>query len=124
MPSIFIWKASSANTSKSNIKIYSGLNWNLEENNTSNMSYKIDEQSAVNINNITVLARNIINMPDNWIGNQLTEVLELPYSLIKSDKYAKLEQIGEWYKYTLNTSIELTETKIIKEYNKISSWYN
>ena len=119
-----MWKACSANTSKSNIKIYSGLNWNLEENDTSNMSYKIDEQSSVNINNITVLARNIINMPDNWVGNKLTEVLELPYSLIKSDKYAKLEQIGEWYKCTVNNEIELTETKIIKEYNKISSWYN
>ncbi len=124
MPSIFIWKASNANTSKSNIKIYSGLNWNLEENDISAISYKIDEQSTVNINNITVLTRNIINMSHNWVGNQLTEVVELPYFLVKQDNYATLEHIGGWYRVTLNNNIELNTSIISREFNKIINWIN
>lgn len=122
MPSIFIWKAPSANISKSVIKVYSGLNWALEENTNNSYSYKIDEQITANINNITILTRNIINMPTNWVGNQLNEVFEVPYSIIKSDNYAQLEHIGDWYRCNVNSTIELNVTNIVKEFNKINTW--
>lgn len=122
MPSIFIWKAPIANTSKSTIKLYSGLNWTLEENNNNSYSYKIDEQVTTNINNITLLTRNIINMPTNWVGNQLLEVFEVPYNVIKSDNYAHLEHIGNWYRCSLTSPIELNLTNISHEFNKVQTW--
>lgn len=124
MSSIFIWKSSSANTSKNTIRVYSGLNWCLEGNDINSFSYKIDEQMSFNTNNNTVLVRNIINMPTDWTGSNLIEISTLPYSVIKSDNYAKLEMIGNWMRCTINNPVQMTVATINNEYLNIINWIN
>lgn len=124
MPSIFIWKSSSENTSKNTVKVYSGLNWCIEDNDINSFSYKIDEQMSFNYNNTSVLVRNVITMPSDWAGSTLIQIATLPHSLIKSDNYATLEMVGNWMRCTLNNNKELNSTNLNDEYCNIIKWIN
>jgi hypothetical protein len=128
MPSIFIWKAESVNTSKSTIRIYTGSNWTLEDNNNISVSYKYNEQIVIPGFGDSVITFNARKMPYDWIGSNLLEVSVLPYSCIKTDNYGTLEHIGSWMRCTLTKDIlaaELeNEIKYIEKWIKISVNYH
>jgi len=110
MPSIFIWKSDSPNSSKDFIRCYLGSNWILEDNDNGNsLSYQLIQQQGFDYNNYSILVNNAKLMPIDWIGSELLEVIQCPYQLIKYDKYAKYELIGEWNRVTLSNTLELSE---------------
>jgi hypothetical protein len=124
MPSIFIWKATTSNTSKKMIRIYSGSNWVLEENdNCSNSkSYIYLDQIVISESNDLLITFHTKNMPLDWVGSDLLEVSYVPYEIIKSDKTGTLEMIGEWMRFTSNNEIEYSEESLRAEYINIKKW--
>ena len=114
MPSIFIWKAittsTTSNTSKKMIKIYSGSNWVLEENESCSISksYIYLDQIVISKSDDLLITFHTKNMPLDWVGSDLLEVSYVPYEIIKSDNYGTLEMIGEWMRFTKNNEIELS----------------
>lgn len=122
MPSIFIWKADTTNTSKKYIIIYSGSNWILEQHDNISKSYKYIEQIVIPGFNDSVITFNAQIMPTDWIGSELLEVTKIPYRLIKSDKYGTLEHIGEWFYFTLTKKLDYTKDNMIRELDTIKFW--
>ena len=124
MPSIFIWKSENTPVSKDSIRIYSGYNWMLEDNDvsSSSTSYKLYEQFDFNDNESAILVSNAKLMPTDWIGSELLEVSQVPYQLIKSDNYATYEIIGTWYRVILKNDIQLTKDNCESEMTKIKNW--
>ena len=98
MPSIFIWKAKQP-ISSATIQYYSGANWFLEEHSTCSKSAVYLNQQALSNNGWMF---DIKWMPHNWVGSHLLEYKSLPYSLIKKDNYAQLEQLGDWMRVTMH----------------------
>ena len=119
MPSIFIWKTSNQINSQTTLQYYSGTDWFLEEHvgnttgntvgNTTSYTY-IDQHVLSTKTHDTVLLYNAIQMPHNWIGSELLEMIQVPYQFIKQDNYGKLEQLGTWMRCIIN-----------KDYDSISS---
>lgn len=124
MPSIFIWKESKPNTSKKTIRIYSGSNWILEDNDYSSKSFKFIEQIVIPGFNDSVITFNVKNMPQDWIGTELLEVTQVNYELIKSDNYGTLEHIGNWMRFTSNHELDYKKELLEMELTKITSWMN
>lgn len=125
MPSIFVWKSETPNTSNKQIRHYYGSNWFMEDNEYSSKSYKYLEQSVItNSNNEKVIVYDAKLMPQDWVGLELLEVSCLPYKMIKSDNYGTLEQIGTWMRFILNSDIEFNNTTLSKELNTITIWSN
>ncbi len=125
MPSIFIWKSDSPNSSNDFIRCYLGSNWILEDNdNGTSLSYQLIQQQGFDYNNYSILVNNAKLMPIDWIGSELLEVIQCPYQLIKSDKYAKYELIGEWNRVTLSNTLELSEELCKIELDNILKWIN
>ncbi len=122
MPSIFIWKSDKPNISNKNIKIYSGSNWVLEENDYSSKSYSYLEQIVISESDNSVITFHSKDMPQDWVGSELLEVNNLPYELIKSDNFGKLEHIGSWMRFTSNNEIEFNINNLKKEYQSIQNW--
>jgi hypothetical protein len=98
MPSIFIWKAKQP-ISTSTIQYYSGTNWFLEEHSSCSKSAVYLHQQALSNDGWMF---DIKWMPHNWVGSHLLEHKSLPYSLIKKDNYAQLEQLGDWMRVTMH----------------------
>ena len=98
MPSIFIWKAKQP-ISAATIQYYSGTNWFLEEHSTYSKSAVYLHQQALSKDGWMF---DIKWMPNNWVGSHLLEHKSLPYSLIKKDNYAQLEQLGDWMRVTMH----------------------
>ncbi len=139
MPSIFIWKSNNSNVSKDIIRYYVGVNWILEDiDNRNSKSYQLNKQNTIEYNGINILVNDAKLMPTDWIGSELLEVIQCPYQLIKSDKYATYELIGNWnrvilhdtsYKYNIDEFIKIlswidekqTHKKHIREKNKCES---
>jgi hypothetical protein len=124
MPSIFIWKSDKVPTSKKTIRVYSGSNWILEDNDYSSKSYKLVEQTVIPGFNDSVITFNIISMPQDWIGTELLEVTQVSYELIKTDNYGTLEQIGNWMRFTSSAEIVFEKENLEAELNKITNWMN
>ncbi len=123
MPSIFIWKSDTPNVSKDVIRQYIGYNWILEDSDIMSKSYKISGQTFIKgINSMDVLINNAKLMPTDWIGSELLEVIQVPYTLIKSDNYASYELIGNWKRVILNTTLDLTNELCKIEFNNILNW--
>jgi len=124
MPSIFIWKATTSNTSKKMIRIYSGSNWMLEENdNCSNSkSYMYLDQIVIYESNNLLITFHTKNMPQDWVGSDLLEVSDVPYEMIKSDAVGTLEMIGEWMRFTKNDEIDYCIESLKAEYITIKKW--
>lgn len=114
MPSIFIWKTLNQINSQTTLQYYSGTDWFLEEhigNTTGNTtSYTYIDQHVLSTKTHDVLIYNAIQMPHNWIGSELLEMIQVPYQFIKEDNYGKLEQLGTWMRCIIN-----------KDYDSISS---
>ena len=98
MPSIFIWKAKQP-ISTATIQYYSGTNWFLEEHSSCSKSAVYLHQQALSNDGWMF---DIKWMPNNWVGSHLLEHKSLPYSLIKKDNYAQLEQLGDWMRATMH----------------------
>ena len=124
MPSIFIWKATTSNTSKKMIRIYSGSNWVLEENESSSKSYMYLDQIVISESNDLLITFHTKNMPLDWVGSDLLEVSYVPYEIIKSDNYGTLEIIGEWMRFTKNDEIEYSAESLKAEYINVKKWIN
>ena len=118
MPSIFIWKSEKQITSKNTMRLYNGLHWILEENSNTSKSYKLLEQTVICGDSVIIF--NIKYMPQDWIGNELLEVTQLPYELIKTDNYGILEQLGNLTRFTSLHDV----TDLDSEFIKIKSWMN
>ncbi len=97
MPSIFIWKAKQP-ISTATIQYYSGTNWFLEEHSSCSKSAVYLHQQALSNDGWMF---DIKWMPNNWVGSHLLEHKSVPYSLIKKDNYAQLEQLGDWMRVTM-----------------------
>jgi hypothetical protein len=124
MPSIFIWKADTPNTSKKYIRFYSGSNWILEDNDYSSKSYIYLEQIVISESNNSVITFRTKNMPQDWIGVELLEVSNIQYELVKSDTYGTLERIGDWFRFTSKNDTDFNENFLIKEFINIKKWIN
>jgi hypothetical protein len=124
MPSIFIWKSSIPNISNKKIKYYSGSNWVLEETDYFSKSYVYLEQIVIPGFDDSVITFNIKDMPTNWVGSELLEVIEIPYKHIKSDEYGTLEMIGNWMRFTSKNEIEYNSETLNTELNTIKKWIN
>jgi hypothetical protein len=59
-------------------------------------------------------------MPNNWVGSHLLENKSLPYSLVKEDHYARLEQIGDWMRATV--ILDIPHESREKEWLTIQEW--
>lgn len=124
MPSIFIWKSDVPNNSKKTLRIYSGSNWILEDNEYSSKSYIYNEQIVIPGFNDSVITFNIKNMPQDWVGSDLLEVTQVPYEFIKSDNYGILERIGDWMRFTTKNEIIYDLATLIDELVIIKKWIN
>lgn len=124
MPSIFIWKSTTPNTSNKKIKYYSGSNWVLEETDYSSKNYMYLEQIVIPGFDDSVITFHIKNMANNWIGSELLEIFELPYKHIKSDEYGTLEMIGNWMRFTSKNEIEYNPETLNNELSTIKKWIN
>ena len=124
MPSIFIWKANTPNTSKKSIRFYSGSNWVLEDNDYSSKSYIYLEQIVISESDNSVITFHSKDMPQDWVGSELLEVSNIPYELVKSDNYGTLEMIGDWMRFTSKSETDFTETFLKTEFSSIKKWMN
>lgn len=123
MPSIFIWKSDVPNISKKTIRFYSGSNWILEESDSSR-SYMYLEQIVFSEPDTSVIAFHSKDMPRDWIGSDLLEVINVPYEIVKSDNYGILEKIGDWMRFTSNNEIHFEEKILKTEFSNIKKWIN
>lgn len=117
MPSIFIWKSKEINKSKDIIRYYSGSNWFLEENDEGmTRSFVMYDQNVIldSVLDDNVIVFTAKEMKKDWVGSELLEVTQLPYTIIKSDNFGTLEMIGNWYRFITNN-----ETITI---NQINNW--
>ena len=97
MSSIFIWKSLTPVLSQKTIRQYTGSNWFLEENGYDIISHMYIKQDMLYDDTYgAILIFNTVVMPCNWIGSEILEIVDVPYTLIKEDNYGKLEQLGEW----------------------------
>lgn len=122
MPSIFIWKADSSNTSKKMIRFYSGSNWVLEDNDYSSKSYMYLEQIVISESDNSVITFKSRDMPQDWVGSELLEVSNVPYEMVKSDNYGTLEKIGDWMRFTTKGETEFNSDFLKNEFASIKKW--
>jgi len=122
MPSIFVWKADEPNTSKKQIKYYSGSNWALEDNDYSSKSYMFLEQIVIPGFNDSVITFHTKLMPQDWTGSELLEVTNISYEQIKSDNYGTLEKLGDWMRFTSKNEIEFNSESLQNELLHIKKW--
>jgi len=122
MPSIFVWKADEPNTSKKQIKYYSGSNWALEDNDYSSKSYMFLEQIVIPGFNDSVITFHTKLMPQDWTGSELLEVTNISYEQIKSDNYGTLEKLGNWMRFTSKNEIEFNSESLQNELLHIKTW--
>ena len=120
MPSIFIWKSNETNTSKKQVRYYSGSNWFLEDNDFSSKSYMLTDQAVINDNDNAVITFQAKKMPQDWVGSELLEVTQVPYTQIKSDNYGTLEQVGEWMRFI--SVGEFDSETLESEFVQIKAW--
>lgn len=124
MPSIFIWKSTTPNTSHKQIKYYTGSNWFLEDNESSSKSYMYLEQMVITGFDDSVITFNVKLMPQDWVGSELLEVTNIPYQHIKSDTYGTLEKVGVWMRFTSNNDVQFNSEDLQSELSKIQKWMN
>jgi hypothetical protein len=106
MPSIFIWKSETPNTSKKYIKQYIGIDWILEDTINSSRSYIIHDQHIYNIKSTNILIYDIDIKSSDWTGgSEILRVVEVPYQFISVNEYGTLEKIGNWMRFITHKDI-------------------
>jgi hypothetical protein len=115
MPSLFVWKATSPLTTSTSLTYYSGSNWFLEEHSTySKSAMYLNQQTLSNHGWVY----DIKWMPTNWVGSHLLENLSVPYALLKEDVAGRLEQLGDWMRFTSYHEVDDKEV----EWERIQQW--
>ena len=114
MPSIFVWKATNP-ISSSSIRYYSGSNWFLEEHPSHSVSYLYCQQQTLSRG----MAFETICMPQNWVGSEIMEIMEVPYQLIREDADGVLEQLGGWMRYRSKCDIPFELDTLEREFQMI-----
>ena len=114
MPSIFVWKASNP-ISSSSIRYYSGSNWFLEEHPSHSTSYLYCQQQTLSQG----MAFDAICMPQNWVGSEIMEIMEVPYQQIRDDADGILEQLGGWMRYRMKRDIPFELDILESEFQRI-----
>jgi hypothetical protein len=115
MPSLFVWKATSPLTSSTSLTYYSGSNWFLEEHSTYCKSAIYLNQRALSNHGWVY---DIKWMPTNWVGSHLLENVSVPYALLKEDVVGRLEQLGDWMRFTSYHEVDDKEA----EWERIQQW--
>ena len=114
MPSIFVWKAITP-ISSSSIRYYSGSNWFLEEHVTHSISYLYCQQQTLSQG----MVFDAICMPQNWVGSEIMEIMEVPYQLIREDADGVVEQLGGWMRYRSKCDIPFELDTLEREFQRI-----
>lgn len=57
-------------------------------------------------------------MPTNWVGSHLLENASVPYALLKEDALGRLEQLGDWMRFTTYREVDDKEA----EWERIQEW--
>ena len=114
MPSIFVWKAITP-ISSSSIRYYSGSNWFLEEHPSHSLSYLYCQQQTLSQG----MAFDAQCMPQNWVGSEIMEIMEVPYQLIREDADGVLEQLGGWMRYRSKCDIPFELDTLEREFQRI-----
>jgi len=114
MPSIFVWKAITP-ISSSSIRYYSGSNWFLEEHLTHSFSYLYCQHQTLSQGMVFDAQR----MPQNWVGSEIMEIMEVPYQLIREDADGVVEQLGGWMRYRSKCDIPFELDTLEREFQKI-----
>jgi hypothetical protein len=122
MPSIFIWKTEEPSSSKKQIRVYSGSNWMLEDNDFSSKSYMFLDQIVIPGFNDSVITYRAHQMPQDWVGSDLLEVSNVPFEQIKSDNYGILDRIGNWMRFISKSEIDFDSETLENEVIKIKKW--
>jgi len=93
MPSIFIWKTDSTLPPNcSTIRYYHGIDWFLQENVDISYTYQYIAQD-IYPEYILYTAK---KMRDDWVGEDVLEVNEIPYHSIYQSNGILIQQIGSW----------------------------
>lgn len=107
MKAVFIWKANLPFESNSKIKFIRGATWWMEDFETECHSTEIISGKALNKDTMFYLVE---DKPNDWTGDNLLEILELPHRIIQyMFNIGTLEQIGDWYKWTSINDISTME---------------
>jgi hypothetical protein len=117
MPSIFVWK-SNRPLPTSTITYYAGEDWFLEDHGTQTRSVRIEQQCTLS----NSIAYDTHSMPRDWVGSYLLEQTTLSYTLLKEDQYGRLEQMGDWLRFTLRQEIVFEKAALEREHHKILRW--
>ena len=114
MPSIFVWKAMNP-ISSSSIRYYSGSNWFLEEHPSHSLSYLYCQQQTLSQG----MVFDAQCMPQNWVGSEIMEIMEVPYQRIREDADGVLEQLGGWMRYRSKCDIPFELDTLEREFQRI-----
>jgi hypothetical protein len=60
-----------------------------------------------------------ICMPQNWVGSEIMEIMEVPYQRIREDADGILEQLGGWMRYRTKKEIPFELDTLEREFHKI-----
>ena len=101
--------------SSSSIRYYSGSNWFLEEHPSHSLSYLYCQQQTLSQG----MAFDAICMPQNWVGSEIMEIMEVPYQLIREDADGVVEQLGGWMRYRSKCDIPFELDTLEREFQRI-----
>ena len=60
-------------------------------------------------------------MPQNWVGSEIMEIMEVPYQRIREDEDGVLEQLGGWMRYRTKREIPFELDTLESEFQQIMS---
>lgn len=103
--------------STSSIRYYSGSNWFLEEHPSHSVSYLYCQQQTLSQG----MVFDSICMPQNWVGSEIMEIMEVPYQRIREDADGVLEQLGGWMRYRSKREIPFELDTLEREFQRIMS---
>ena len=101
--------------SSSSIRYYSGSNWVLEEHPSHSVSYLYCQQQTLSQG----MAFDAIYMPQNWVGSEIMEIMEVPYQRIREDADGVLEQLGGWMRYRSKHDIPFELDTLEREFQQM-----
>ena len=65
------------------------------------------------------MAFDAICMPQNWVGSEIMEIMEVPYQQIREDADGILEQLGGWMRYRMKRDIPFELDILESEFQRI-----
>ncbi len=101
--------------SSSSIRYYSGSNWFLEEHASHSFSYLYCQQQTLSQG----MVFDAQCMPQNWVGSEIMEIMEVPYQLIREDADGVVEQLGGWMRYRSKCDIPFELDTLEREFQRI-----